>query len=161
MAGTCLTTETYSHGVAGGLRLLTASNFAEAEVYYADCYCRVCQADLELVGRLKGTETHAMQSLAQNILFRMLSMFAEVAAVGYEQLLSQLRIAWLTPKFLPRPIRDLFVGRSRLTSLECGVLEAFVRSLDGESASFQGKASARKMVNEKPSLMKNQRGLGV
>jgi hypothetical protein len=56
----------------------------------------------------------------------MLSMFAEVAAVGYEQLLSQLRIAWLTPKFLPRPIRDLFVGRTRLTSIECGVLEAFV-----------------------------------
>ena len=67
-----------------------------------------------------------MQSLAQNIVFRMLSFFTEVAAVGYDQLLFQLRIAWLTPKFLPRPIRDLFVGRARLTSIECGVLEAFV-----------------------------------
>ena len=52
--------------------------------------------------------------------------FTEVADLGYSQLLSQLRIAWLTPKFLPRPTRDLFVGRARLTSIECGVLEAFV-----------------------------------
>ena len=50
----------------------------------------------------------------------------EVAAVGYTELLSQLRAAWLTPKFLPRPIRDLFIGRARLTSIECRVLEAFV-----------------------------------
>jgi hypothetical protein len=67
-----------------------------------------------------------MQSLAQNIVFRMLSFFTEVAEVGYSQLLFQLRIAWLTPKFLPQPIRDLFTGRARLTSIECGVLEAFV-----------------------------------
>ncbi len=67
-----------------------------------------------------------MQSLAQNIAFRMLSYFTEVAAVGYNELPFQLRIAWLTPKFLPQPIRDLFIGRARLTSLECGVLEAFV-----------------------------------
>jgi hypothetical protein len=37
----------------------------------SDCYCRVRPADLELVGRSKGTETHAMQSLVQNIVFRM------------------------------------------------------------------------------------------
>ena len=49
-----------------------------------------------------------------------------MASVGYKELLFQLRIAWLTPKFLPRPIRDLFIGRARLTSIECGVLEAFV-----------------------------------
>ena len=67
-----------------------------------------------------------MQSLAQAIVFRMLSFFTEVASVGYKELLFQLRIAWLTPKFLPRPIRDLFIGRARLTSIECGVLEAFV-----------------------------------
>ena len=73
---------------------------------------------------MKGTETKAMQSLAQNIVFRMLSIFTEVACVGYKELMFQLRIAWLTPKFLPRPIRDLFIGRARLTSLECGVLEA-------------------------------------
>jgi hypothetical protein len=66
-----------------------------------------------------------MQSLAQNIVFRMLPYFTEVAA-GYNELLFQLRIAWLTPKFLPQPIRDLFIGRARLTSIECGVLEAFV-----------------------------------
>ncbi|MDX1926580.1 MAG: hypothetical protein SFV81_08680, partial [Pirellulaceae bacterium] len=103
-----------------------SDDFEEPEEHRTGCYCRVCQADLELVGRLKGTETHAMQSLAQNIVYRMLSMFAEVAPVGYDQLLFQLRIAWLTPKFLPRQISDLFVGRARLTSIECGVLEAFV-----------------------------------
>ena len=90
------------------------------------CYCRTCQADLELVGRLKGTETKAMQSLADNIVFRMLSFFTEVAEAGYSQLLFQLRIAWLTPKRLPLPIRDLFMNRARLTSIECGVLEALV-----------------------------------
>ena len=103
-----------------------SDDFEETEVHRSGCYCRTCQADLELVGRLKGTETRAMQSLAQNIVFRMLSIFSEVAAVGYNELLFQLRIAWLTPKFLPRPIRDLFIGRARLTSIECGVLEAFV-----------------------------------
>ena len=103
-----------------------ASDLEEPEMHRTSCYCRVCQADLELLGRLKGTETHAMQSLAQNIVFRMLSIFTEVAAVGYSELLSQLRKAWLTPKLLSRPIRDLFIGRARLTSLECGVLEAFV-----------------------------------
>ncbi len=103
-----------------------ASDLEEPETHRTSCYCRVCQADLELVGRLKGTETHAMQSLAQNIVHRMLSIFTEVAKVGYSQLLFQLRIAWLTPKFLPQPIRDLFIGRARLTSVECGVLEAFV-----------------------------------
>ena len=103
-----------------------SDDLAEPEVHRSSCYCRTCQAELELVGRLKGTETHAMQSLAQNIVFRMHSYFSEVAAVGYNELLFQLRIAWLTPKFLPQPIRDLFVGRARLTSLECGVLEAFV-----------------------------------
>jgi hypothetical protein len=41
-----------------------------------------------------------MQSLAQNIVFRMLSYITEVAA-GYNELLFSLRIAWLTPKFLP------------------------------------------------------------
>ncbi len=46
--------------------------------------------------------------------------------VGYDQLLFQLRIAWLTPKRLPLLIRDLFVGRTPLTSVECGVLEALV-----------------------------------
>lgn len=46
------------------------------------CYCRVCLADLELVGRLMGTETHAMQSLSQNTVFRMLAYFTEVAEAG-------------------------------------------------------------------------------
>ena len=67
-----------------------------------------------------------MQNLAQTIVFRMLSFFMEVAEAGYNELLFQLRIAWLTPKRLPQPIRDLFIGRQRLTSIECGVLEAFV-----------------------------------
>ena len=49
-----------------------SDDFEETEVHRSGCYCRVCQGDLELVGRLKGTETHAMQSLAQNIVFRML-----------------------------------------------------------------------------------------
>jgi hypothetical protein len=48
------------------------------------------------------------------------------AEVGYNQLMFQLRTAWLAPRRLPVPIRDLFLGRARLTSLECGVLEAFV-----------------------------------
>jgi hypothetical protein len=103
-----------------------SDDFEEVEEHRSGCYCRVCQADLELVGRLKGTETKAMQSLAQNIDFRMLSFFSEVAEVGYSQLLFQLRIAWLSPRQLPQPIRDLFTGRARLTSIECGVLEAFV-----------------------------------
>ena len=103
-----------------------SDDFEEPEEHRSGCYCRVCQADLELVGRLKGTETHAMQSLAQNIVHRMLSFFTEVAEVGYSQLLFQLRIAWLSPKQLPQPIRDLFTGRARLTSIECGVLEALV-----------------------------------
>ncbi len=60
------------------------------------------------------------------IVFRMLSYFVEVAEVGYKELLFQLRVAWLTPRRLPQPIRDLFICRQRLTSIECGVLEAFV-----------------------------------
>jgi hypothetical protein len=67
-----------------------------------------------------------MQSLAQLIVFRMLSYFVEVAEVGYKELLFQLRVAWLTPRRLPQPIRELFIGRARLRSIECGVLEAFV-----------------------------------
>ena len=46
-----------------------------------------------------------MQNLSQNIVFRMLSIFTEVIAVGYNELLFQLRIAWLMPFFLPKPIR--------------------------------------------------------
>ena len=103
-----------------------SDDFEELEEHRAGCYCRVCQADLELVGRLKGTETKAMQSLSQAIVHFMLPLFTEVAAVGYDELLCQLRAAWLTPKFLPQPIRDLFIGRARLTSIECGVLEALV-----------------------------------
>ena len=60
-----------------------SDDFEETEVHRSSCYCRTCQGDLELVGRLKGTETHAMQSLAQNIVHRMLSFFTEVAEVGY------------------------------------------------------------------------------
>ena len=56
----------------------------------------MCKAMLELVGRLKGTETKAMQSLSQAIVFRMLSFFTEVAAVDYNELMLQLRTAWLT-----------------------------------------------------------------
>ncbi len=56
----------------------------------------------------------------------MLSIFTEVAAVGYNELMFLLRFAWLTPKFLPRPIRDLLIGRARLTSITCGVLDPFV-----------------------------------
>ncbi len=103
-----------------------SDDFEETEEHRSGCYCRSCQGELELLGRLKGTETHAMQSLSQNIVFRMLSYFTEVAEVGYSQLLFQLRIAWLTPKRLPQPIRDLFIGRAPLTSVECGVLEALV-----------------------------------
>ena len=51
---------------------------------------------------------------------------AAVAELGYKELMFQLRTAWLAPRRLPQPIRDLFLGRARLTSLECGVLEAFV-----------------------------------
>lgn len=47
-----------------------------------------------------------MQSLSQAIVFRMLAFFSEVAEVGYKELLSQLRIAWLTPKFLPQLFGD-------------------------------------------------------
>ena len=119
-----------------------SDDFEETEVHRSNCYCRVCQADLELIGRLKGTETKAMQSLAQAILFRMLSFFNEVATVAYNELMLQLRIAWLTPKFLPRPIRDLFIGRARLTSLECGVLEAFViEELHKSTPVFGSRAS--------------------
>ncbi len=103
-----------------------SDDFEETEEHRSGCYCRSCQGELELLGRLKGTETHAMQSLSQNIVFRMLSYFTEVAEVGYSQLLFQLRIAWLTPKRLPQPIRELFIGRAPLTSVECGVLEALV-----------------------------------
>ena len=65
---------------------LASDDFEEIEVQRATCYCRTCQADLELLGRLKGTETKAMQSLAHNIVFRMLSFFIEVAEVGYNEL---------------------------------------------------------------------------
>jgi len=104
-----------------------SDDFEEStEPQQVTCYCRVCKSDLELLGRLKGTETHAMQNLSQNIVFRMLSFFTEVAEVGVSQLLSQLRIAWLRPKQLPQPIRDLFIGRARLTFIECAALEALV-----------------------------------
>ncbi|MDX1926577.1 MAG: transposase [Pirellulaceae bacterium] len=103
-----------------------SDDFEETEEHRSGCYCRSCEGELELLGRLKGTETKAMQSLSEAIVFRILSYFAEVAEVGYSQLLFQLRIAWLTPKRLPQPIRDLFIGRAPLTSIECGVLEALV-----------------------------------
>jgi hypothetical protein len=103
-----------------------SDDFEETEPHRSNCYCRTCQDDLDLLGRLKGTETKAMQNLAQTIVFRMLAFFIEVAEVGYNELLFQLRIAWLTPKRLPQPLGELFIGRQRLTSIECGVLEAFV-----------------------------------
>ncbi len=103
-----------------------SDDFEEAEVPRAAGCCRTCQGELELLGRLKGTETKAMQSLAQAIVFRMLSFFTEVAEVGYAELLSQLRIAWLRPQLLPQPIRQLLLGRARLTPIECGALEALV-----------------------------------
>ncbi len=56
----------------------------------------------------------------------MLSFFTEVAEVGYAEIMFQLRIAWLAHKRLPQPIRDLFDGRARLTSIERGVLEALI-----------------------------------
>jgi hypothetical protein len=40
-----------------------SDDFEEPEEHHSGCYCRACQGDLELVGRLKGTETKAMQSL--------------------------------------------------------------------------------------------------
>ncbi len=61
----------------------SASTYVESpEVHRSSCYCRTSQGDLEFLGRFKGTKTHAMQSLARNIMFCMLSIFAEVAAVG-------------------------------------------------------------------------------
>ena len=98
-----------------------SDDLAEPEVHRSSCYCRTCQAELELVGRLKGTETHAMQSLAQNVVFRMLSILSEVAAIGDNEFMFQLRIAWLTPKFLPRAIRDLLSAERRLlrSNAEC------------------------------------------
>ncbi len=80
-----------------------SDDFQGTEEHRSGCYCRTCQSELELLGRLKGAETKAMQSLAQAIVFRMLSYFAEVAEVGYAELLAQLRIAWLRPRQLPRP----------------------------------------------------------
>ena len=56
----------------------------------------------------------------------MLTFFTAVAEVGYKELMFQLRTAWLAPRRLPQPIRELFVGRARLTSIECGVLEACI-----------------------------------
>ena len=73
-----------------------------------------------------GTETKVMQSCVQAIVFRMLSFFTEVAEVGYAEIMFQMRIAWLTPKRLPQPFRDLLVDRARFTSIECGSLEAFI-----------------------------------
>ena len=61
-----------------------SDDFEEAEVPRAKCCCRTCQGELELLGRLKGTETKAMQSLAQAIVFHMHSYFAEL---GYAELL--------------------------------------------------------------------------
>ncbi len=138
-----------------------SDDFEEADPHRTSCYCRTCQGDLELLGRLKGTETKAMQSLAQLIVFRMLSYFVEVAEVGYKELLFQLRIAWLTPRRLPQPIRELFIARQRLTSIECGVLEAFVIEELHNRNHTSGIPSPATPASLAPVLRGEGRGRGV
>ena len=90
------------------------------------CQCRYCKGEMELLGRVQGTETQAMRRLSQDVIYKVsATLFAVIRNDTIQQLLSQLRSAWLTTKQLPSSIRHLFRG-NRLTSLECGVLEAFV-----------------------------------
>jgi hypothetical protein len=81
---------------------------------------------MELLGRLQGTETLAMKRLSEDIVHTVTTThFAEVSEVTIEQLQFALRMVRFVTRFLPSCIRHLFVG-IRLTSIECGVLEAFV-----------------------------------
>ena len=79
-----------------------------------------------LLGRLQGTETQAMRSLSEAVLYTVrTTLLSVIGNDTAEQLLIQLRAAWLMTKQLPSCIRPLFTGE-RLSSLECGVWEAFI-----------------------------------
>ncbi len=68
---------------------------------------------MELVGRLKGTESMWIMNVAQQIV-RELGSFLPVIREGtIKELLSQMRSCWITLGFLPTPIADL-TARSAL-----------------------------------------------
>ena len=114
-------------GAVGSLPTLEMEGeYIDDEPPLPKCHCRYCQGDMELLGRLQGTETQAMRSLAQSVIYRTITTLLPVIGDCHlKELLVQLRGAWLVRRWLPACIRDLFVGK-RLSSLECGVLEAFV-----------------------------------
>ena len=97
----------------------------EATHQVPKCLCRYCQGELEVLGRLKGTETQTLKRLAQDIVYRLSLLFVAISVEVNAELLFQLRTAWLAPKRLPPLIRELF-RYQRFSSLECGAIEAFV-----------------------------------
>ena len=72
----------------------------------------------------KALRLGALRRLSQDVIYKVTAtLFAVIRNDTIQQLLSQLRTAWLTTRQLPACIRHLFRG-NRLSSLECGVLEA-------------------------------------
>ena len=68
-----------------------------------------------------GEETQATRSLSEVVLYTLrTTLWAVIGKDTAEQLLIQLRAAWLMTKQLPSCIRPLCTGK-RLSSLECGV----------------------------------------
>jgi len=64
------------------------------------CQCRYCQGEMVLLGRLQGTETQAMRSLSEAILFTLrTTLLSVIGNDTAKQLLIQLRAAWLMPKY--------------------------------------------------------------
>ena len=87
------------------------------------CQCRYCKGEMELVGRMKGTQTLWVMNVAQQIVLQITLLLPVINEATVRELLSQVRSCWLTLRFLPKPIRDLLRGQ-RFTSLEMAALEA-------------------------------------
>ncbi len=78
---------------------------------------------MELVGRLKGTESMWIMNVAQQIVHELGTLLPVINEATVKELLSQIRSSWITLCFLPTPIADLLRGQ-RFTSLEMAALEA-------------------------------------
>ena len=87
------------------------------------CRCRYCQGEMELMGRLRGTESMWVMNVAQQIVLQVMTLLPLINEETIKELLFQLRTCWLTLRFLPAPIRELLRGQ-RFTSLEMAALEA-------------------------------------
>ena len=85
--------------------------------------CRYCKGEMELVGRMKGTESMWIMNVAQQIVMQLATLLPVINEAAVNELLAQVRACWLTLRFLPAPVRQLLHGQ-RFTFLEMAALEA-------------------------------------